>query len=153
MNYQAHLHCDVKDEKVFSDLTAIAVSVLDHEEVPPGELTIVLTDDHTIQELNRQYRGHDTVTDVLSFSDGSIDPDTERIYYGDVIIALPAAKGHAEAAGHPLETELALLTVHGVLHLLAYDHSTPKERDRMWAVQRTILANLGYQITLPEEMT
>lgn len=152
MSYETHLHCDAGEEKDFSGLTAIAVSALTHEEALPGELTIVLTDEKTIQRLNKQYRGHDSSTDVLSFTDGSLDPDTGGVYYGDVIIALPIARTQAKTAGHTLEAELALLTVHGVLHLLGFDHTDPKERDRMWAVKRTILAKLGYQIALPEEM-
>jgi probable rRNA maturation factor len=151
MSHKAYLHCDARYEKVFSGLTTVAVNVLSHEGVPPGELTIVLTDEHVIQQLNQQYLGHNTPTDVLSFTDGSLDPDTGSVYYGDVVIALSVAATQAEAAGHPLETELTLLTVHGVLHLLEYDHSTPEKRDRMWAVQSDILSNLGYQIILPED--
>lgn len=152
MSYETHLHCDARYEKDFSGLTAVAVSVLTHEGVPPGGLTIVLTDENIIHRLNQQYRGHDSSTDVLSFADGSLDPDTGDVYYGDVIIAVPRAKTQAKTAGHTLEAELALLTIHGVLHLLGYDHINPEERDRMWVVKRTILAKLGYQITLPEEM-
>jgi probable rRNA maturation factor len=152
MSYETHLHCDARYEKVSYSLTAVAVSVLTHEGVPPGELTIVLTDENIIHRLNQQYRGHDTPTDVLSFAAGSLDPDTGKVYYGDVIIAVPVAKTQAETAGHALEAELALLTIHGVLHLLDYDHTNPEGRNQMWAVKRTILANHGFQITLPEEM-
>ena len=152
MSYEAHLHCNAGYEEDFSGLIAVAVSVLTHEEVPPGELTIVLTDEKRILKLNQQYRGHDSSTDVLSFVNGSIDPDTGGVYYGDVIIAVPIAKTQAITAGHTLEAELALLTVHGVLHLLGYDHTNSEERNRMWTVKRTILARFGYQITLPEGM-
>lgn len=151
MSYKTHLHCDERYEEDFSGLTAVAVSVLTHEDVPSGELTIVLTDEETIHELNKQYRGHDAPTDVLAFTDGSDDPDTGYVYYGDVIIAIPFASIQAKTAGHTLEAELALLTVHGVLHLLGYDHTNPEERSHMWAVKRTIFTKLGYQITLPEE--
>lgn len=152
MSYETHLHCDAGYEEDFSGLTAVAVSVLTHEGVPPGELTIVLTDENSIHRLNQQYRGYDSSTDVLSFANGSIDPDSGGVYYGDVIIAVPIAKTQAKTAGHTLEAELALLTVHGVLHLLGYDHINPEERNRMWTVKRTILARFGYQITLPEGM-
>ncbi|KPK94725.1 MAG: hypothetical protein AMJ88_03170 [Anaerolineae bacterium SM23_ 63] len=133
-------------------MATLAVGVLSHEGVPPGELTIVLTDEDTIHKLNKQYRGHNSSTDVLSFADGSLDPDSKGVYYGDVIIAVPIAKTQAKIAGHTLEAELALLTVHGILHLLGYDHTNPDERDHMWAVKQTILAKHGYQITFPEEM-
>lgn len=152
MSYETHLHCNAGYEQDFSGLTTVANSVLSHEGVPSGELTIVLTDEKTIHKLNQQYRGQDSSTDVLSFADGSLDPDTGGVYYGDVIIAVPIAITQAKTAGHTLEAELALLTVHGVLHLLGYDHTNPEVRDRMWAVKRKILTKLGYQITLPEEM-
>ena len=152
MSYEAHLHCDEGCEEDFSGLATVAVRVLSYEGVPSGEITIVLTDEQTIFKLNQQYRGHDAATDVLSFADGSLDPTSGGVYYGDVIIAIPTAENQAEAAGHTLEAELALLTVHGVLHLLGYDHTSGEERDRMWAVKGTILAQLGYQITLPEGM-
>jgi probable rRNA maturation factor len=152
MSYETHLHCDAGYEEDFSGLTSVAVNVLTHEGVPSGELTIVLTDEKSILRLNQQYRGHDSSTDVLSFTNGGIDPDTGDVYYGDVIIAVPIAKTQAKNAGHTLEAELALLAVHGVLHLLGYDHTNPEERNRMWTVKQTILAKLGYQITLPEGM-
>ncbi len=152
MSYETHLHYDEGYEKAYSGLTEIAASVLAHEGVPSGELTIVLTDEKTIRRLNQQYGGFDSSTDVLSFADGGVDPDTGGLYYGDVIIAVPIAKTQAKNAGHTLEAELALLTIHGVLHLLGYDHTNPEEQESMWAVKRAILAKLGYQITLPEEM-
>jgi probable rRNA maturation factor len=61
------------------------------------------------------------------------------------------AKVQAEKAGHSLEVELTLLTVHGVLHLLGYDHVHPEDHEKMWDAQSSILGNLGYEITLPQE--
>jgi len=113
-----------------------------------SELTIVLTDDSKIQELNRDYLGIDAPTDVLSFPaseiDGSeIDPETGSPYLGDIIISLPYAAKSAKTAGHPLESEVQLLVVHGVLHLLGHDHAKVKEKARMWKAQAEILDSLG----------
>jgi probable rRNA maturation factor len=113
-----------------------------------SDLTIVLTDDARIQELNRDYLGIDAPTDVLSFpaseTDGSeIDPQTGSPYLGDILIFLPYAAKSAEKAGHPLEAEVQLLVIHGVLHLLGHDHAKPREKARMWKAQAEILESLG----------
>jgi probable rRNA maturation factor len=113
-----------------------------------SEITIVLTDDAHIQELNRDYLGIDAPTDVLSFPaseiDGSeIDPDTGSPYLGDILISMPYAAKSAAQAGHPLEAEVQLLVVHGVLHLLGHDHARVREKARMWKAQAEILESLG----------
>ncbi|MHB9033559.1 MAG: rRNA maturation RNase YbeY [Anaerolineae bacterium] len=110
-------------------------------------LTCVITDDAQIRELNRQYRQTDEPTDVLSFSanegEAFITPDDQPPYLGDIIISLPTAQRQAADVGHPLEKELALLAVHGCLHLLGYDHAEEEERTRMWQIQDQILRTLG----------
>ncbi len=116
---------------------------------PAASLSIVITGDAQIQELNRQYRGIDAPTDVLSFSSDEIDPDTSESYLGDVLISYPRAMGQAQAGGHPVADELQLLTVHGVLHLLGYDHDLPAEKERMWAIQAEVLQRLGCSIQGP----
>ncbi len=127
-----------------------AQEVLAHESAE-GDLTVVLTGDQQLQELNRQYLGIDATTDVLSFSASEVDPDTRRPYIGDVLISVPRAKAQAEAAGHPLEAEVQLLVVHGSLHLLGYDHDEEEERKRMWSVQREVLERIGLAgITISE---
>ena len=113
-----------------------------------ADLAIVLTDDKKIQKLNRDYLGIDAPTDVLSFpaseTGGSeFDPETGARYIGDIVISLPYAARSAEKAGHALEAEVQLLVVHGVLHLLGYDHAAPKEKSKMWKAQAQILATLG----------
>jgi probable rRNA maturation factor len=85
---------------------------------------------------------------VLSFpaseTDGSeIDPETGARYIGDIIISVPYAARGAAKAGHPLEAELQLLVVHGVLHLLGHDHAKPREKAKMWKAQAEILESLG----------
>jgi probable rRNA maturation factor len=106
------------------------------------DLTIVLTNDEDIQNLNRQYLDIDAPTDVLSFPLDEVDPDSGNLYIGDVIISYPRAQAQAQAAGHSVEAELRLLTVHGVLHLLGHDHADEAEKASMWAAQEQILAQL-----------
>jgi probable rRNA maturation factor len=114
-----------------------------------AELTIALTDDEHIQQLNQQFLGLDTPTDVLSFPAGDLDPDSEELYLGDVVISVPRALAQASAAGHPYLEEMQLLVVHGVLHLLGHDHGEPDEKQRMWDLQRKALSHLGCSISPP----
>jgi probable rRNA maturation factor len=152
MNYRVHIRCDPRFEDTCPDLATAAEAALADQGVGPGELTVVLTDEGEIQDLNRRFAGRDAPTDVLSFPDGSTDPDTETTYYGDVVIALPIALAQASSASHSLQTELALLTIHGVLHLLGYDHTNPEENQRMQSTQAAILKRLGYDVDFPEGM-
>src|SRR5687767_15354127 len=123
-----------------------------HAESPNSELTIVLTDDARLKELNRDYLGIDAPTDVLSFPASETDPETGARYIGDILISIPRAQAQADAAGHPLESEIQLLVVHGVLHLLGHDHAQAEEKARMWQAQAEILAGLGLgQIQIREE--
>jgi probable rRNA maturation factor len=113
-----------------------------------ADLTIVLTNDAQIKQLNRQFLGFDSPTDVLSFPAGEVDPDTDRPYLGDVIISVQRA--HAQAIDHSLEDELRLLVVHGVLHLLGHDHAEASEKEIMWGVQREVLRLLGCEQIMPD---
>lgn len=122
-------------------LERAARTSLEHE-AQDGELSIVLTDDARLQELNRDYLGIDAPTDVLSFPASETDPQTGARYIGDILISVPRAQSQAEAAGHVLESELQLLVVHGVLHLLGHDHADPEEKKRMWQAQAEILKSL-----------
>ena len=115
----------------------------------PGELTIAVTDDAALRRLNRQFLRHDRPTDVLSFP-ADETKQTPR-YFGDVVLSYPRAYAQAEAGGHPVEAEIQLLIVHGVLHLLGHDHARPKEKARMWAAQAEILRQLKAPITGPAE--
>lgn len=125
-------------------LERAAKAALEHQSAPAeSNLTIVLTDDKRIRELNRDYLGNDAPTDVLSFPASETDPETGAPYLGDILISLPYAAKSAALAGHPLEAEVQLLVVHGVLHLLGHDHAKAREKARMWKAQAEILAALG----------
>ncbi len=109
------------------------------------DLTLVLTNDEEVHGLNHQYRGVDAPTDVLSFQLNELDADSGNVYLGDVIISLDRAVTQAQVKGYSLIDELYLLVVHGVLHLLGYDHADEAEMATMWKVQGEILAQLGSQ--------
>jgi probable rRNA maturation factor len=107
------------------------------------ELSVILTNDARLHELNLNYLGIDAPTDVLSFPASETDPETGARYIGDILISVPRARAQAEAAGHPLEAEVQLLVVHGILHLLGHDHAQAQEKARMWKAQAEILERLG----------
>lgn len=107
------------------------------------ELTLVVTDDAEIRELNQQYLGVDAPTDVLSFPSDEFDPDSNLQYIGDIILSFPRAEEQALKNEHPVEAEIELLVVHAVLHLLGFDHAEPDEKHAMWQKQKQILDELG----------
>ncbi len=108
-----------------------------------ADITIVLTDDQQLHELNRDFLGVDAPTDVLSFPASEEDPETGASYLGDILISIPRAAQQALAAGHPVEAEVQLLVVHGVLHLLGHDHAEAEEKILMWNEQARVLERLG----------
>jgi probable rRNA maturation factor len=126
-------------------LERAALAVLEHQSAD-GDLTILLTDDAQLHELNRDYLGIDAPTDVLSFPASETDPETARRYLGDILISVQRAEEQARAAGHGLEAEVQLLAVHGTLHLLGYDHAEAQEKARMWKAQAEILERLGISV-------
>lgn len=134
-------------------LERAARAVLLHQkQSSSADLSIVLTDDKRLQQLNRDYLGIDAPTDVLSFPASEADPETGLPYLGDILISIPYATRSAAKAGHALESETQLLVVHGVLHLLGHDHAKPKEKAKMWKAQAEILESLGLgKIQIREE--
>lgn len=127
-------------------LRTAAEATLEAEGYGSGQVTLVITDLETVRALNQTYLGIDAPTDVLAFGGETpdfVNPPMADAYLGDVVIAYPQARGQALAAGHPVEAELALLVVHGVLHLLGHDHISPEDKVVMWARQGAILAQLG----------
>jgi len=133
-------------------IESAAKATLQHQDVPAdAELTIVITSDEQIHDLNTQFRGVDAPTDVLSFPAELTDPESGAPYLGDVVIAFPRAESQSRAGGHEIAAELQLLIIHGILHLLGHDHADQQEKDHMWAAQAEILGQLGIgDITLPE---
>jgi probable rRNA maturation factor len=150
--YKINLKIDsaFRDRIDSRDLRAAArLTLLDQKAPVPGELSLLVTGEATLQTLNRDYLGHDRPTDVLSFPADETDPETGRHYYGDIAISFPQARAQAARAGHRVQAELQLLVVHGVLHLLGHDHADRGARNRMWTEQAAILTRLKTGTTGP----
>lgn len=124
-------------------LVDIARRVLEGEGVAPIELGVVITDDETVRELNRRYAGIDEPTDVLSFSlregEKFVAAADGIARLGEVVISFPTAARQAAERGRALAAEIAHLLVHGVLHLLGYDHAEPEEARRMREREEALL--------------
>ncbi|MBE7551943.1 MAG: rRNA maturation RNase YbeY [Anaerolineales bacterium] len=124
--------------------------------VTANSVTVVVTDNELVQQLNAQYRSVDAPTDVLSF-ENTPDPDFPELdeaaagHLGDIIIAYPVAEAQALAGGHRPSEEITLLAVHGFLHLLGFDHDTPDHKQAMWAIQKQVMAHLGLAHVQPTE--
>lgn len=122
-----------------------AEAALARERAEEAWLCVTVVDDEDIHALNRDFRGVDRPTDVLSFPMGEGEdiaaaPDG---FLGDVVLSLPSAEAQAAEYGHSLLREISFLTVHGALHLLGYDHADGKEAARMDARQNEILTGMG----------
>ena len=133
-----------EDEGVRSAVELAANAALKHENAESRFLSVVLTTDENIHEYNREYRSVDRPTDVLSFPADEGDdllapPDG---FLGDIMISIPRAREQAKALGHSTEREILFLTVHGVLHLLGYDHMRPEDEQIMLPVQRSIVEEI-----------
>jgi probable rRNA maturation factor len=108
----------------------------------PVALAILLSEDGEVRELNRRWRGKDKPTNVLSFPSGGEGPGG-RLMLGDVVLAFETLAREAAAAGKPISHHLSHLVVHGVLHLMGYDHERPAEARRMEGLEVRVLAGLG----------
>jgi len=148
------IHVSIKDEFVSlvseQNLIQVATNVLNNQKIALSdvELTIVISDDLELQNLNRQYLQVDAPTDVLSFPINETNPETGRKYLGDVIISYQTSLQQSLNAGHPVTDEIQLLVVHGVLHLLGYDHIDQEDKHKMWVTQKEILEQLGCHIAI-----
>lgn len=110
----------------------------------PVEVSVVLADDATVQDLNRRYRGIDKPTNVLSFPIRNESEQAEAVrLLGDVVLGYGTVSREAEAGGKPLGHHLCHLIVHGVLHLVGYDHETDKDAAEMEPLETAILARLN----------
>ncbi len=125
----------------------LAVFALGHMGVPEGcEVSVSLVSVEEIHELNREYRGIDRPTDVLSFecdSPWDADPDDEEIAIGDVVIAPDVVEAQRAQYGTTFEQEASLMLVHSILHLLGYDHMEEEEAEEMEAKEKEILDAYG----------
>ena len=128
------------------ELSRLARFVIDRMRVhPQAELCIKLVDEDTIAELNKQWMDKEGPTDVLAFPmdelrPGLVNEEPEEGVLGDLVLCHAVAEGQAETAGHATADEVDLLTVHGILHLLGYDHAEPEEHREMFGLQARLLA-------------
>ncbi len=137
------------DENLFAQILRAADTVGELYGVENSELSITLTDDEHIHALNKKFRGVDRATDVLSFAFHESDEpeilDATVDVLGDVIISLERAAAQAQEFGHSFLRELIFLEVHGLLHLLGYDHVDDDDRREMEAEQKFVMSTLGIE--------
>ena len=152
---------DIEFDFSFEEIAKKVIdATLEHENFPYDvSVSLTLTDEDTIRQINRDNRDIDRVTDVLSFpfldfptrgvygflddDDTAFDPDTGEVILGDIVICLKKVIEQAEEYGHSKLREYAFLICHSMLHLLSYDHMTEEEEAEMFGKQRDILENLG----------
>lgn len=126
-------------------LAALSRFVMDRMRVHPmAELCIKAVDEATIAELNEKWMEKQGPTDVLAFPmdelrPGLVNEEPDEGVLGDLVLCPDVAAGQAVAAGHPKNAEIELLTVHGILHLLGYDHAEPEEHQEMFGLQAQLL--------------
>lgn len=134
----------IVDNNLYSDynyLYEVLDYALEHEKVKNAIFSVVFVSDDEIHEMNKKYRQTDRVTDVISFA----FEDNQDIMYndirmlGDIYICIPQMKRQANILGHSEKRELSFLAVHGLLHLLGYDHMTQEDEKKMFALQELIL--------------
>jgi probable rRNA maturation factor len=136
-------------------LTVLEPANIQGEALHPAdryELSLRLTDDQEVQNLNREFRAKDQPTDVLSFAALEVDcpqlPDEEPLGLGDIIISVETAARQAEIQGHSIEIELIWLASHGLLHLLGWDHPDEPSLMEMLNQQRELLQTIGLTIAV-----
>ncbi|OMC69009.1 rRNA maturation RNase YbeY [Paenibacillus sp. FSL H7-0326] len=147
---------NISDELI-SLLTQLLEKAAEMEGVDEGEVALTFVNDEEIHELNKEYRGIDRPTDVLSFAmNETLDEELDIVYeleegesmdvpdvLGDIIISVPTAIAQSEEYGHSVERELGFLFVHGFLHLLGYDHQDETSEAEMMGKQEAVLASVG----------
>lgn len=159
IEYEAEKKLDLPYEEIIND---IVLASLDYEECPyEAEVSVILTDNEAIREINRQHRDIDSATDVLSFPlidygtpadfdhvedavEDYFNPETGELMLGDIVISVDKVEEQADKYGHSQTRELAFLVAHSMLHLFGYDHMEDGEREQMEERQRKILETRGY---------
>lgn len=130
----------------YSYLDAVISIALKKENVENAVFSVIFVDEERIRKMNRECRGMDRVTDVISFAfeeAGVFCPECR--FLGDIYVCIPRMEEQAREYGHSVKRELSFLVVHGILHLLGYDHMTKSEEEVMFARQEMILNAAGIQ--------
>ena len=159
IEYEAEKKLSLPYEEIIREIVEAS---LDYEECPyEAEVNVILTDNPSIQEINREHRQIDAPTDVLSFplvdygrpadfshveeqAEDYFNPETGELMLGDIVISVDKVEEQAEKYGHSQRRELAFLVAHSMLHLCGYEHMEEEERLDMEARQRAILDTRGY---------
>jgi probable rRNA maturation factor len=129
-------YSEAQAETLALDAAEAALAASDFE---GGGVTVLLTDDATVRDLNNRFRGKDYATNVLSFP----APENPEGHLGDIALGYGVCAREAEEQGKPLAHHLQHLVAHGVLHLVGYDHEIDAEAEQMEGLERVILAGLG----------
>lgn len=159
IEYEAEKRLDLPCESIIED---VVTASLTYEKCPyEAEVNVILTDNEAIRQMNREFRGIDSPTDVLSFPMGDFEspsdferleerpeeyfnPETGELLLGDIVISVEKVEEQAGSYGHTNARELAFLVAHSMLHLCGYDHLEEEERVRMERRQEEILKSGGY---------
>ena len=141
------IYNETDEEFTYQDIIEKVVNkAFEIERLKKASCSIIIVDNSFIHKLNKEYRGIDRVTDVISFAleddKSMIIPDGIRLL-GDIYISLDKAEEQAREYGHSLERELCFLAVHGIYHLLGYDHTTKEEEEVMLKKQEEVLMEYG----------
>ncbi|NLO09250.1 MAG: rRNA maturation RNase YbeY [Clostridiales bacterium] len=157
LDYEATKQLDIDYNAL---INRVVEGCLDYEDCPyETEISILLTDDNEIREINRQFRGFDKPTDVLSFpaieykragdfsdleedSGENFNPETGELILGDIVISVDRAILQSEEYGHSITREIAFLTAHSMFHLMGYDHMSDEQRESLEEKQKQVLDRL-----------
>ena len=133
--------------KELETVEKVLLSAIKKETLEDVTFNLIIVDNEYIHELNKNYRGIDRETDVITFAledeDSIIVPEEEGRNLGDIYISIDKARSQAEEFGHGLLRELSFLAVHGFYHLLGYDHMTPEDEEVMFKKQEEVLEEYG----------
>ena len=147
MNIEVANQTEENLDKELKELKELLENVCKDEKLGDGEFNVIIVTSDFIHELNKNYRNIDRVTDVISFAledDKTFNLDNYRVL-GDIYICLDKVKSQALEYGHSFKRELSFLAVHGLLHLLGYDHMTKDEEEVMFAKQEEVLSRYGIE--------
>ena len=158
IEYETKIELDLPYEDI---IKSVINESIDYEKCPyEVEVTVILTDNNEIHQINKEHRDVDSPTDVLSFpmvdyecpsnfegiedkSEDYFNPDSGELILGDIVISVEKVIEQAEQYGHSTKRELAFLVAHSMMHLFVYDHMVPAEAAIMEAQQNEVLYNLG----------
>ena len=136
---------ETSEEIDLDDLKRVINYTLEEEKVDNAFMNVIITSNDKIHKINKEYRGIDRPTDVISFAleDDKTFVSTEFRVLGDIYISIDKVHEQANLYSHSFRRELSFLTVHGILHLLGYDHMKPEDEKAMFSKQDEILENLN----------